>query len=227
MWTIVRGRLKAHRCLMQYFFQQFCVFQNIYNKLRNNLKVNKCIYAYKYVCVFVFAYICMYVCILIHTHTHIYIVRHVHTHCSSPDENKKDVGRRAEVPRMAPFPHCLGPVGSALLRACPCWVQSPQPGPESLERRNKRSLVPLHPGMIWDTRMVCTGSQALMDRTVREKPHMDLCPTRETVYVCVGVEVWKTLRGAQMRNWTERLWDPGEPLGRWSPWKNSHLRGRW
>ena len=25
---------------MQYFCQQFCVFQNIYNKLRNNLKVN-------------------------------------------------------------------------------------------------------------------------------------------------------------------------------------------
>ena len=70
--------------------------------------------------VFVFAYICMYVCILTHTHTHIYIVRHVHSHCSSPDENKKDVGRRAEVPRMAPFPHCLGPAGSAFLRACPC-----------------------------------------------------------------------------------------------------------
>ena len=64
--------------------------------------------------------------------------------------------------------------------------------------------------------MVCTGSQALMDHTVREETHMDLYPTRETVYVCVGVEVWKTLRGAQMRNWTERLWDPGEPLGRWS-----------
>ena len=61
---------------------------------------------------------CVCMCAYLYTRTHTYIVTRVHSHCSSPDESKKNVGSRVEVPRMAPFPHCLGPVGSAL-PACP------------------------------------------------------------------------------------------------------------
>ena len=69
-----------------------------------------------YVCLCL--YICMYVCvILIHTHTYIYSYTCTQSP-QCPDESKKDAGSRVEVPRMAPFPHCLGPVGS-VLPACP------------------------------------------------------------------------------------------------------------
>lgn len=151
----------------------------------------------------------MYVCvILIHTHTYIYSYTCTQSP-QCPDESKKDAGSRVEVPRMAPFPHCLGPVGS-VIPACPLKglsLLSSEPsawpsvsGEEEQEAAGTPPLrddlqTPGHSGTI------CRHQEGVYrfpgiygQRSAGKDPHGSVSYERN--HVRVAVEVWKTLRGA-------------------------------
>ena len=141
-----------------------------------------------YVCLCL--YICMYVCVHTYTHTHIYIYSYMCTQSlQCPDESKKDAGNRVEVPRMAPFPHCLGPVGSAL-PACPLKGLSllssePSAWPSVWRGGTRGGWYPSTQGRSADTRKVCTGSQALRTAQCSNRPTW-ICILGEKLCACWG-----------------------------------------
>ena len=184
---------------------------------------------YMCMCVCVCIYVCMYVSYL-YTRIHTYVVTRVHSHRSVQTRARRIQEAELKSPEWPHFHIAWDQWGlssqPALLRACPCWVQSPQPGPASLERRNMRWLVPLHSGTICRHQEgVYRFSGIYRQRSAGKDPHGSVSYERN--HVRVAVEVWKTLRGApeEELGW-ETLRHRGTP-GEVVPWKNSHLRSEW